>query len=559
MSKFIAIDLEPQGLFVAAGSARAGHAKVEHAITLSEADGEAPPALSAETAKRIGEQLKDRLRAAGIVPAAALVSVGRDRVILKELKYPKVPPVEEPNVVRFQAMKELSDSPDDVVLDYAPLTSGTTSGGASGTASGAADGEQRSMAVVLRKDVFAAIQSMCNAAGLKATVVTVRPYAVVAGLTRSFAAGTVPGPESKAEAVAAITLGPGGGEFTVFRAGEVSFTKSIGAPALASEPMLVAEIRRNLTVYAGQNPGHPVQAVYVAEAGSRWSGRLRAALGLPVHAYDPLAGSAPDVPETLRGRFAGAAGLLAGRAADALPINFASPRQPRPEKDPAQAQIILAALITLIVLAIGGFFGWRSLGAADDRLAKLQKEKADLTEQLALTEPDAKRLAAVRGWQGRRVIWLDELFDMTDRFPAADKFYAASFIGRAVLPDAKTGKQDNQAVVEVKVVARDPAPVNTLLTGIESDNIDPKTKFYVGTNKTTGGPAQGDPAAREYVVFARVNNRQSATFTRAPAFTPPSRTHYPPPAASAKEPKEDPRDKEPVEKEPTPKDKTGAE
>ena len=38
-----------------------------------------------------------------------------------------VPAHEEPAIVRFQAVKELSDAADDVVLDYAPL--GTTSTG----------------------------------------------------------------------------------------------------------------------------------------------------------------------------------------------------------------------------------------------------------------------------------------------------------------------------------------------------------------------------------------------------------------------------------------------
>ena len=56
-------------------------------------------------------------------------------------------------------------------------------------------------------------------------------------------------------------------------AGNVShtFTLSVPAPVLASETLLVSQIRRNLAVYAGQNPGHPVQAVYVAEAEPEWA------------------------------------------------------------------------------------------------------------------------------------------------------------------------------------------------------------------------------------------------------------------------------------------------
>ena len=76
MSKYIAIDLTPNGIYVIAGSARAGHAKIEQALSWTEADGEAPPVLTGETAKRIGETLRDKLKAAGIANAPVLVSVG---------------------------------------------------------------------------------------------------------------------------------------------------------------------------------------------------------------------------------------------------------------------------------------------------------------------------------------------------------------------------------------------------------------------------------------------------------------------------------------------------
>ena len=185
MSKFIAIDLAPDGIYVVAGSARGGHAKVEHALSWTEADGAAPPQLSRETARQIGEQLRDKLKAAGIPNAPVLVSVARGRVILKELRYPAVPPTEEPAVVRFQAMKELSDSPEDVVLDYAPLSNGSP------------EGERRSMAVVIRKELFSAIQQMCAAANVRLAAVTPRPYAIAAGLNRAFATGAVPRPNRR--------------------------------------------------------------------------------------------------------------------------------------------------------------------------------------------------------------------------------------------------------------------------------------------------------------------------------------------------------------------------
>jgi hypothetical protein len=484
LSKFIAIDLAPEGVFAVGGTARAGTARVEQAVAWDGSDGEGPPAFSAETAKLIGERLRDRLRAAGVAPAPVLVSVGRGRVILKELRYPAVPPTDEPNVVRFQALKELSDAADDLVLDYTPLSNG------------APEGERRSTAVVIRKELLGAIQQMCAAANLRLVAVTPRPYAVAAGLTRGFASGTVPAPEAKTDAVATLVLGPAGGEFTVVRNGEVTFTREVPGPVAASEPMLLADVRRNLTMYAGAAPGHPVQALYIAEAGGRWAGRLRAALGIPVHAYDPLAGALPDFPEALRGRFAGAAGLLAAKAVDAVPINFVTPRQPKLDKDPKRAQLLIAAAVALLVVFAAGLFGYFALDAADDDLAQLQKQKTQLEEDVAKRDPDAKRLDAVRKWQARRVVWLDELFDMTDRFPNAPGAYASSFWGKALPPDQKTGAQPNQGSLEVKMSARGPDPVNALVDALHRDNTG-KTPYYVGADKTAGGPTQAPASARD--------------------------------------------------------------
>ena len=201
-------------------------------------------------------------------------------------------------------------------------------------------------------------------------------------------------------------------------------------------------------MYAGQNPAHPVQAVYVAEAETGavgWAGRLRAGAGRPGPRVRPARrGRAAAVPAQLRGRFAGAVGLLAGqgrrRPADQL---RRPPRQPRAEADPNKRKLVFAGLAAAALL-LGGrrSWGWLQLAAADDAAGR--RCRADKAELERTAEADWSRTAS--GWPPptagppARSCVLDELFDMTDRFPKDDTMRVNSF-DRKAMPVTKDGKQ----------------------------------------------------------------------------------------------------------------------
>jgi len=504
---FIAIDLDSQGMHVVAAGVARGSVKVTHAFAWN-GEGEAMPALTADTAKAIGEKLREKLRAAGVSPAPAIVSIGRDRVILKELKYPQVPPTEEPALVRFQAMKEMSESPDDIVLDYAPLDE---------TA-----GERRSMAVVMRKDLFGAIQVMCQGAGLKLAGISPRPYAVAAGLIRAF--HSVTPPADKSDAVVALTLSPVGGEFTVVRRGAVTFTLAIPTPVVANEAMLVAQVRRNLAAYAGQHTGHPIQAVYLFEVGGPWVERLGSSLTVPVHAVDPLAGAVPGVANPIRGRFAGAVGLLAGQSTNALPINFASPRQPQVDRDPAKRRLAIIGILAAIVIVVGLGGGIVLANLASERVTELTQQRDDLKAQVERGAPDTARAKGIDSWTNREVNWLDELFELAKRMPEDDSVRVASLTATP-LPVGKNGKQEAQANLELKLAARTTSAGAGLMSAFVRDNPTPN-KYYVGTSISFGGvlPSSGAKHNLAVTVKTKVNHREPPEYTASPRFVPPKKT-----------------------------------
>lgn len=521
--EYLGIDIDPQGLFAVAGTA----ARVEQVFAWVPSEDHGPPPLTVETAKEVGEQLRRKLEAAKLGRLPALVAIGRDRVILAEVKYPPVPPAEEPALVRFQAVKVITESGDDVVIDYCPAANENGTGTADPTA------ERKAAVVAVRREVFEAVREMCTAAGLKLSAVSPRPFAVAAALSQAIRNGDAPAPGNPDDPVAALTLGPQGGEFTVTRGGQVAFTRAVPAPVLANEALLLGEVKRNLTVFAGQNPGHPVRAVYVAEAEDLlggWAGRLRPGLPVPVHAFDPLAGSPAVVPEKLRGRYAGAAGLLAAQPAG-LPINFAAPRQPRVAANPQRTLLTVAGAAAVLLLLVGGVFGYMAVDAADTEVAEKQAEKATLEKYIADWEPERKRLEAADQWEARGVNYLDELFDMSDRLPPGDQLRVNKFDGKAVKVD-KNGKQSHQAELTLLVGGKTLGASSRLMSEMERDNTK-AARYYVGTMRTVGGLAAGATTHNQLATIRTwVNHRPPAGYTRSPSFTPPRRGTAPTPPAA---------------------------
>jgi hypothetical protein len=162
LARFLAIDADSSIIQVLAGQVKGGHVRLERWFQW-----EAGSSLSLSGADEIGRVLRERLREERIAPAPLLGVVGRERVVLKELRIPSVPEHEEPALVRFQALKELADSGDDVVLDYVPLGPAGPQG-------------KRVQCFRHARDLVKSFRRLADAAGLKLQAITPRPFALLA-------------------------------------------------------------------------------------------------------------------------------------------------------------------------------------------------------------------------------------------------------------------------------------------------------------------------------------------------------------------------------------------
>jgi len=393
--RFLAIDWDQNQLHVVAGVVGGGKVKFERALVWREE--KSPNQADAE---ELGRILRERLKSAGVAPAPVLACVGRDRVILKDIRFPAVGIGEEAGVVRFQVFKELTDAPEDVVIDYVTVS-----------APGAA--EQQALAVIVRREIFTTYQNLCQSAGLKLAALTPRSFGIAASLRKAL--GTTPASEDSESAVAVVVVGERWAEFGVLRGQKLLLARS-----LAVGPGLAGEVRRNLTVYAGQAGRAPLQTLYLAGASDELRERLGELIQISIQTFDPLAGAAGlDVPTAGRGAFAGAAGLLFARAeARGLPINFVQVRQPKPPRDPNSRRYVLAGAGIAAAVLCGVLLCWFTWTNRTHNLRDVQEQRDQVAAKVTDNSKDAKLLKALDDWDN--VVWLDELYDLTDRIQDAN-------------------------------------------------------------------------------------------------------------------------------------------
>jgi hypothetical protein len=476
VARFLALDWDQNQLHLVAADMRGSKVTMERAAFWQETS--SPGAVDPE---ELGRVLRDRMRSAGIAPAPLIVSVARDRVILKDLRFPTVESHEEAALVRLQALKELTDSPDDVVIDYASHT-------------GRDVPEQRATALIIRKDILNGYLRLAQAAGVKLVAMTPRPYGTTAAARRAMAVGSelTPKPEGD-EPVAVVTLSDKWAEFCVIRGCRLVLARTMNLG-----PGLAGEIRRNLTVYTGQGGGIPVQAVYLsAGVNPELRQRLGELIEIPIYNYDPFAGAPIDVPGA-PGGFAGASGLLFARGEGKLPINFVDPRKVEAPPNPMRSRVLIGAFALVAIIIALVFTGQHILSAKEREAEEAEQEKArkekilagdteikalidanrkreqDLVKERKDLEdrvnPDAeikarlekvrkdlqavrdrnyeldrqliglravnKRLKSIDEWEG--VVWLDELYDLTDRIPDVNALRITSLKGEPIQRNAKT-------------------------------------------------------------------------------------------------------------------------
>jgi Tfp pilus assembly PilM family ATPase len=434
LKRFLSLDWDHRQLHLVSAKIGKNSVQLERAVVFSEQ--QTPNVAEAEA---LGKQLRARLKEAGIAPAPVLACLGRDRLTLKEIRFPAVPEAEEPAIVRFQALKELSEPPDEVIIDY--VVAGNGSG----------NGERRALALIARKELVAAYQAVCKTAGLKLIGLVPRPYGTLA-CAEQIAGATGP--------LAVMAVAEGWADFCVGHNDDLFLARTL-TPART----LAGEVRRSLALYSAQSPQQRAGSLYIADGENAPVLRqgLEDTLGIGVHTFDPLAGHAGLVmPQAGHGGFAPAVGLLHRYSqAQPLPINFVKPKQPRAARDPHRRMYVMAgvAAAALLIAVVG--YCLVQLAIRDREIDGLYVKLKDTKTVLEARQEDAKRIKALDDWNKADIVWLDELYDLTSLWPEGSTMRLTQLNADPVIRGAK---DTHVAKLDLKgITVAQPEPINELM------------------------------------------------------------------------------------------------
>jgi hypothetical protein len=366
-----------------------------------------PEPFTPSTAERVGKALRDFLKASGIVPAPVIVGIGRDRVFLKELRFPPIAAHEEAALVRFQTAKELAEPADNYAVDYVQL--------------GTVGADREIMTVATRREVLTSIQTLCLAAGLKLHAVTPRLFGVAHALAR--AVHPQPNPLGPNKLNVVLSVGQRWAELCFFKGDRL-----VQAQALANGSLLVSEVKRNLAVFQAQ---HAVNidwtgpdALYVFSGDAHVLQALEAGQQLPVQPLNPLYEEL-EVAAKVKSpaAFAGAVGLAAlWSQSGARPVNLAAPKKALPPVSISrQRGMMYGSIAAAVLLVIVGAMYWK----LSSKQAEIKELVLAKTEFLKKKQDNAQLRAEVdayKEWEQTTVPWLDELYDLSARFPFEPDF-----------------------------------------------------------------------------------------------------------------------------------------
>ncbi len=420
--KVLCLDWDRRSLrFVVARVGR-GRVQLEHAhsVRLGGVNPDEPEAM--------GSFIKQTLKRHRVSFHKAIVDVPRDRVFIHLLGIPPTPENEVADIVRFQAMKELTFHIDDAELDHVVVARDEQG-----------QATEVLVAAVLKKTLDG-LREVVQAAGLKLARVGLRPYANLVSVRHL--------PEIADKRTLFVDVGPTTTEIDVFCGQALRFSRAASVTVNPPDPSgslsasadsrilttadlersdqaldtsvntLLVEMTRTIQAFRATDPvAHLDQIVIAGGTGveSELARRAEQRFGYACELFDPTQplGVAKKESAKLR-EFSAALGLAWGLSREGLlELDFLNPKRPIPKKKIRIQRARLAGLTAAALAVSAAGYGFLQYQAGARQLQNIKESvasaRADLKKQVEIQT----RIEELGDW-ALRASWPDELLRLTD-------------------------------------------------------------------------------------------------------------------------------------------------
>ena len=404
-----------------------------------------------------------------------LLGVPRCQVDVTYLDLPPADDDELPELVNHQIALEAADTSEDRILDFLPLD--------------LQKGESRRVcAVSIHPTIADTMQQECQRAAAKPESLAFQPTAT-AQLFRRLT------PHIQ-EPLLLVNLVDRDVDLMLCEAGTVQYTRgfvvSTDAQTEVAEQLAV-EIRRTLAVAPTDN--QTVSHIYLFGTLSEHDllvRHLTETLELPVsllNPFDSLQHDQDQIPADV-GRFAPLLGMLQEAAFGAHALDFAHPRETAKPVSPwRKAAFYGAAAAALLGIVATWVYGEQQETAEQLAILELRADKY----QRQLQQVSSKRalVDAVRQWQANDVTWLDELRDVSGRFPHNSE----AAVRKMSMVSSGTG-----GVLDLKLQVRDPEAITAMESGI-------RDRFHQVRSKRISETSGGGPLPWQFETLITLQRR----------------------------------------------------
>lgn len=331
----------------------------------------------------------------------ALVSLGRGSSELRVINVPVVPDSELPDIVRFQAMRQFSNSAEDAPIDFLPLTE--------------SGDDKKVLAATVPAEVIENLKKGCQAAGLNLKGVKLRATGSVA-LCHSIS------PERKNY----IVLDPAAKSFNleVVAYGKLCLTRTIRS--MTGEPgrQIVREVRRTLAAANNQISDYETDQIVVLGDESEFAG-LREAITNDlqfdvtfINPFDKAPGLS-ELPERV-GTYASLIGLLVDHTSKMTEtIDFLNPRRNLSAGEGSNVKMLAGIAIAVLFIGMIGL-AYVTLSSTSNQIDKINQQISSMAKNDEYAKELIGNVAKVEAFENTQAVWLRELANLSEDFPEPD-------------------------------------------------------------------------------------------------------------------------------------------